>query len=559
MKLKLAPFFRNSSQAQKDEETINRQIDGFELMWERLSKDFNLFQRRPGEGRKAQYFIDEAFNLETWNEETSFHELMILCEAGEINAIYVSEGDRLFRSRSNALRGRILDIIRENKIQIITKSGEISQSSLAMEIISAVGAEDKRAFMRKCHDAKITRLKDEKRPPTGKMPFCLHWDKREKKWSLVENEVALLRCAVGLSIGKVFDEMPQELQGVVHLNPDGLNDKQVAKELSRLGFSKQSFYKRINLSKFLIKRTNSDMNSSAIEKMFRDDNYRGFLRFSLLDSNAIGSKHKQPSDWKTYRIEVPRVLSDEDWDQLQAKRSSRRKWAKRNQKHDYLCKDLLVCMECGIPLAARPRYIERYIRSRNEVVKFDPFLYYTCARKQKVSGFRCSSGKHHSVPIIDALVWDSLASMIRNPEGVIALFAAGESNDARLKRRSEIEKAVVRYQAEIDSFANRRKVANRLLASGVITEEDFKEQIGEINSQRKQSELDIANAQREIAALSQLPDMSDVIEKITTLNLTELTTFEQRRALMQSLLSKIQISNDGLVTIFLKSGVQWSI
>lgn len=558
MKPKIAPYFRNSSKAQKDEETIYRQIDGFNLLWPELSKTYDLFQRYPGKETKGQYFVDEAFNLETWDETTSFHELMMLCESGEIDAIYVSEGDRLFRSRSNALRGRILDILRDNGVKTITKTGEIP-NGLLIDITSAVGAEDKRAFMRKCHDAKITRLKEEGRPPTGRMPFCFHWDKREKKWSLVHDEVILFKIAVGLSIGKVFEDTPEAAQSLVHLNPDGMTDKAVAESLSRLGFSKHPFYERINLNKLVKSRASRELNSAAVEKMFREDRYRGFLEVSMLDSNVIGSKNKKDSDRKPFRISVPRVLSDEDWETLQSKRSRRRKWAVRNQKHDYLCKDILICAECGVPLAARPRYITRYVRSRKEVVELPPFLYYTCARKPKVSGFRCKSGKHHSVPVIDSLVWDSFSSVIQNPRSLKELLAASESNDARLKRRLEIEKVIVLYQAELEGLTNRRKVTNRLLASGVTTEEDFTEQIAEINSRRKSLESDLRNARQEVVALSRLPDMSIAIAEIASLNLSDTLKFDQRRSLMLSLISKIQINNDGAISIILKGGIEWSL
>ena len=558
MKPKIAPFFRNSSKAQKDEETIYRQIDGFNLLWPQLSKTYDLFQRKPGGAIKDQYFVDEAFNLESWDETTSFHELMTLCEEGEIDAIYVSEGDRLLRSRSDALRGRITDIVRENSIKVITPTGEIPNGVL-MNITSAFGSEDKRAFMRKCHDAKITRLKEEGRPPTGRMPFCFHWDKRDKKWSLVHDEVVLFKSAVGLSIGKIFEEMPEAVKSLVHLNPDGMTDKAVAESLSRLGFSKHPFYERINLNKLIKSRANRELNSAAIEKMFREDRYRGFLEVSMLDSDVIGSKNKKDCDRKTFKIVVPPVLSDEEWDHLQSKRSRRRKWAVRNQKHDYLCKDILVCSECGIPLAARPRYITRYVRSRKEVVELPPFLYYTCARKPKVSGFRCKSGKHHSVPLIDSLVWDSFSSIIQDPESIKELLAASESNDVRMNRRAEIEKVIAQYQAELDDLASRRKIANRLLASGVTTEDDFTEQLSEINSHRKHLESELRNARQETRALSRLPDMSGIVDEIANLKLSDALTFEQRRSLMLSLVSKIQITNDGALTVILKGGIEWAL
>lgn len=560
MKPKLVPFFRNSSRAQKNEETIKRQIDGFEARWPELSKTYDLFQRVPGGTQQDQYFVGEGFNLETWDETTSFHEMMTLCGEREFDAIYVSEGDRLFRSRSNALRGRILDTLRDKNIKVIAKYGEISQSNLALEIISAVGAEDKRAFMHKCHEAKITRLKEENRPPTGRMPFCFHWDKQRKEWSLVESEVLLLKCAAGLSIGKIFDEMPEQVKNLVSLHPDGMNDRTVAEELSKLGFSKFPFYERTNLSYKLKNRATRDLTSSAIEKMLREDRYRGFLEVWMLNSDDVGADHKGARKKTMYRINVPRILSEEDWQLLHSARKGRRNWAIHNLKYDYLCKDILVCAECGIPLAARPRQIKKYVRSRGEAVTFD-FFYYTCARKPKVTNFRCSSGKHHKVEIIDDLVWKSFVSVIQKPERLKALFEAGADNEGRLKRREELERISSQHEAELNELKNRRVRANRLLASDAIGEDDFSVQMREIKSRQLHLEKEVQAVIKELRALMRLPDVSGIVDEISKVNLLNAdgASFETRKTLLKSLVSSIRITNDGEISVILKGGISWSI
>ncbi len=559
MKPRIAPFFRNSSQAQKDDDTIYRQIDVFESLWPELSKTYDLYQRHPGGSPADQYFVDEGFNLESWDKTKAFHELMTLCEQSEVQAIYVSEGDRLFRSRSNALRGRILDILRENNVSVIAKTGEISQNSLTMEITSAIGADSKRAFIRTCHEAKISRITKEGRPPTGRVPFCFHWDKREKKWSLVESEVILFKCAVGLSIGKIFEEMNPQVKCLVQLNPDGMSDKAVAEALSTLGFSKHSFYVRTNMTKRINSCTSRDLNASSVDKMLCKDRYCGSFEVSMLEARAVGNLNKRLSDRKVYTIKVPRVLSDEDWNLLQLKRNRRRKWATRNQKHDYLCKDLLVCKECNIRLAARPKYVERFVKALGEMITYPPTLYYTCARKRKVSGFRCSSNKCHPVATIDDIVWNSFAKMIQSPGSLKSLFASSESRTNRAIRKAELEKVVAMYIAEIKGLESSRKRSNRLLAVGTIEESDFSQQIEEIKARQNYLEKEVISTKMEIRSLSSHPDISSALSAILKMDLSVDLTFDQQRDLLKSVVSRISITNEGEITIVLKGGIEWAV
>jgi hypothetical protein len=89
---KLAPYIRVSSQNQKNEETIYRQVDIFKQAWEKkLSSDFELLPRfyfLDQSKEENRYFIDEAYNLETWDAESACHDLMVRCQRGEVQAIF---------------------------------------------------------------------------------------------------------------------------------------------------------------------------------------------------------------------------------------------------------------------------------------------------------------------------------------------------------------------------------------------------------------------------------------------------------------------------------------
>ncbi|MBX3016851.1 MAG: hypothetical protein KF767_03095 [Bdellovibrionaceae bacterium] len=70
MRPKLAPYFRVSGKQQEAENTIIRQTIAFESRWPHLAEEFDLFTRIPGGAALAEhYFLDEAYNLEAWDEQ----------------------------------------------------------------------------------------------------------------------------------------------------------------------------------------------------------------------------------------------------------------------------------------------------------------------------------------------------------------------------------------------------------------------------------------------------------------------------------------------------------
>lgn len=122
---KLAAYFRVSSLTQKNEETIHRQIENFHSAWERLRGEYDLVERfvfLDQSQNENRFFVDQGYNLETWSQDTACHDLMSRCRRGEIQAIFVSELDRLCRSRSAELRGRIKDTLEAHEVKISVMS-----------------------------------------------------------------------------------------------------------------------------------------------------------------------------------------------------------------------------------------------------------------------------------------------------------------------------------------------------------------------------------------------------------------------------------------------------
>ncbi|MBX3016852.1 MAG: hypothetical protein KF767_03100 [Bdellovibrionaceae bacterium] len=106
--------------------------------------------------------------------------------------------------------------------------------------------------------------------------------------------------------------MPDEIKGIVTLHPEGLNDTGVAKTLADHGLSKKSFYHRVAQG-----RAKSDVLSrGAVEKMFREDDYRGTLNFYMKYTDQVGNPRYAsiPKEKKEkISVSVPRILSDDVW------------------------------------------------------------------------------------------------------------------------------------------------------------------------------------------------------------------------------------------------------
>jgi hypothetical protein len=221
-KLRLAAFFRTSSNGQEREETIRRQFDNFTRSWELLKDKYDLVPRYAGANftdTETFHFVDDGYNLEEWNESTAFHDLMSRCKRGEIDAIWTSETDRIVRSRSNELRGRILDIIQRSEVKILTKTGEVP-SAILLSLLSSLGAEDKRAIMLKCQEGKITRAERDGHPPSGKIPFGFSFTKRSSTWAIVPEEAIIIRSAVSLMIGRALADISPSVAALAQFLQD---------------------------------------------------------------------------------------------------------------------------------------------------------------------------------------------------------------------------------------------------------------------------------------------------------------------------------------------------
>ncbi len=560
-KLKLAPYFRVSSQTQKNEETIHRQIENFNNNWGRLKSEYQILTRFPFLDQKQpgnRYFIDEGYNLETWNEDSACHDLMSRCKRGEVNAIFVSELDRLCRSRSAELRGRIKDILEARDVKVITKTGEVPPGIL-FELLSSVSAEDKRAIMLKCQEGKITWCEREGRPPSGKIPYGYDWDRFTRKWTVVLEEVTVIRCALGLVIGKVFEDMPSEIAALARAHPLGLPTPDVVRALNMAGYNMKAYYHRNHLRRSLEINPTGTMRNGFISAIFQDDRYRGNYVVWLKEPRQIGREEFKDLAREMKRkivIKVPRIIdSDDDWKELKARRLSRKVHAKRNVNHPYLLRDLLVCSLCGIKLSARPKWGRKLRKTDGKWSEYAPTLYYVCTRKLKADGFRCSATRCHAAPKADALVWNEVVKLVLDPE----LISAAQVSTTNLSPAPSLEG----HESDLEELAKKcnglnqeRQRLTTLLVKELISESDFVKERERIEDEVHSMEKLQRTIRRQIEVLkkSLLEAPAVDLDKLrnSIFDRLQVLTFDEKREVVTTLLDRATLSPSGTIRISLR-------
>jgi len=250
---------------------------------------------------------------------------------------------------------------------------------------------------------------------------------------------------------------------------------------------------------------------------------------------------------ETVTFSRPRIIEDADWIELCKKRVARKKTAKKNLKHEYLCRDFIICAECGIKLAVRPKHSKRHYKTGVLVELNEPIFYYACSRKKKVSGFQCSGGHYHHAPIVDDLIWRKVKQYILKPELLKAIEkSADHSKPVNINGLQEQTKHIEEKQKTLEVELAR---ARSLVVKGLFSETDFTEEKNKIETERKQLEKAQQALQFEIQSFLDAQkkyetlDLSKIIEKYR--ERIEVLDFDERQALTKTLIKSVVISKDG--------------
>ena len=110
--------------------------------------------------------------------------------------------------------------------------------------------------------------------------------------------------------------------------------------------------------------------------------------------------------------EIPPLVSQEQFDRVQARLASNRRFAQRNNKaHPYLLRNLVSCGLCGLACLARTAGRQRYYSCTGKL----PALF---SRREQKCPSRLSPAER-----LDELVWADLRELLTHPEQVAQALA----------------------------------------------------------------------------------------------------------------------------------------
>src|SRR5215218_408622 len=235
--------------------------------------------------------------------------------------------------------------------------------------------------------------------------------------------------------------------------------------------------------------------------------------------------------------EIPPLVSQEQFDRVQARLASNRRFARRNNKaHPYLLRNLVSCGLCGLACLARATvHRHRYYSCTGKL----PALF--SHREQKCPSRLSPAGR------LDDLIWTDLSDLLSHPEQASHALARAQGGQWLPQELQARQQGLRRGQASLGQQLERLTEA---YLAGVVRLDKYRRRRSTLEDRQRQLEGQArqleaqADRQKELAGLSS--SIEDFCRRVRQ-GLSQ-ATFEQRRSLVELLIDRV-IVTDGEVEI----------
>jgi site-specific DNA recombinase len=246
---------------------------------------------------------------------------------------------------------------------------------------------------------------------------------------------------------------------------------------------------------------------------------------------TAGRDPASPEDW-TYVATIPALVSQADFDEVQAKLVWNQQHASRNNKaHAYLLRALVSCGQCQSACTA--------------LTSYSGHSYYRCWRSTRrldaPPTSRCQA-RYSPANQLDALVWQDLCEILAHPESIAyALERAhgGHWLPQELQARKEtLHKAQMALTHQLDRLTEAYLIEVIPLAEYQRRRQALAQKQQALAAQEKQLEAQV-DRQGEIAGM--VTSIEAFCQRVRT-GLAE-ATFEQKRTLVELLIDRVLVAN----------------
>jgi site-specific DNA recombinase len=238
-----------------------------------------------------------------------------------------------------------------------------------------------------------------------------------------------------------------------------------------------------------------------------------------------------PAQWVAV-AQVPAIVSQEHFDQVQARLAHNQQFARRNNTaHAYLLRALVSCGTCHLACTGRSR---------------EAYAYYTCRGKSHaIVSCRDEKCPSRFIPAsqLDELVWQDLCKVLTHPESIAQALHRAQAGywlpQELQARRENLRKARVSLEQQ------RARLTDAYLANVLQLEEykrrhqELEQRLQGIAEQVRQLEASVGRHD-ELAAMVQ--SMEAFCQRVQQ-GLAE-ATFEQKRQLVELLIDRVVVTGE---------------
>lgn len=474
--MRAALYARVSSQKQKDEETIDSQIDSLRRYAQEKGYTIN----------EKFIFLDNGVSGSTL-QRSALDELrdMICFEPIEILLVYAP--DRLSRNYTHQLI--LMEEFKKRGISVCFLKNpptENTPEAKMFQHFQGIFAEYERALiLDRSRRGRIYKAKQGDPSVIPNLPYGYRKVKRENAISIeIVNEEAVI-------VKEIYRIYLYEAQSLTY----------VAQKITSNGISPR--------------KGGVKWDRSSIRDILKNPTYTGTAHFGKTERSDGSSdrirKHgskvylkakyarkKRPED-EWLPINVPPIISETDFEQVQERLKQNKIFASRNTKKPSLLQGLITCGVCGQPFYKR-------IRKNGD----NSLGYYYCRGQTSKSQKKCSN-KAVRQEKIDKLVFAEVLKLLYNPDLV----------EQELYRRAretsnttEIEQHEITLKKEIVKLSNENDRLLDAYQSGIVELKELKKRSCEIDGRRKGFEKDLKNLQALKFETENRVEFSDLFGKI---------------------------------------------
>lgn len=253
-------------------------------------------------------------------------------------------------------------------------------------------------------------------------------------------------------------------------------------------------------------------------------------------THPIGRPHgtavPQPQDTWLLVAQVPAVVSQAHFDEVQAKLATNQSFARRNNTaHQYLLRALVSCGHCGLASTARAT------NGRN--------FYYLCNGKgHSTFSHRatCCPARHTPARQLDDLVWNDLCAMLAEPEPLARAVARAHGGawlpQELLARRETLRQGQANLRQQLERLTDAYLRAVIPLDEYERRRRDIEQRVQALAGQEEQLRSDAARQQQLAGIAASLEGFRERVQS----SLTQ-ASFEQRRQLVLLLVDRVIVTD----------------